>query len=141
MMAGTTGLEPATSAVTGQRSNQLSYVPKDSFNTLVIYHIESELSLCSTIAVADSISGLLDTRTATAATGLSLTDEIRILVSAASHRPKLLISVVPVFPAGYGVGRRTCSSLRLPVFAGAVCYLISAIVLGPIERIIRGLYQ
>jgi hypothetical protein len=31
-MAGTTGLEPATSAVTGQRSNQLSYVP-----TLEIY--------------------------------------------------------------------------------------------------------
>ena len=30
-MAGTTGLEPATSAVTGQRSNQLSYVPKVAF--------------------------------------------------------------------------------------------------------------
>ena len=29
-MAGTTGLEPATSAVTGQRSNQLSYVPTES---------------------------------------------------------------------------------------------------------------
>jgi hypothetical protein len=29
-MAGTTGLEPATSAVTGQRSNQLSYVPPES---------------------------------------------------------------------------------------------------------------
>jgi hypothetical protein len=33
-MAGTTGLEPATSAVTGQRSNQLSYVP---FEFAVIY--------------------------------------------------------------------------------------------------------
>ncbi len=30
-MAGTTGLEPATSAVTGQRSNQLSYVPNNRF--------------------------------------------------------------------------------------------------------------
>jgi hypothetical protein len=33
-MAGTTGLEPATSAVTGQRSNQLSYVPLCNFNHL-----------------------------------------------------------------------------------------------------------
>jgi hypothetical protein len=28
-LAGTTGLEPAASAVTGQRSNQLNYVPLD----------------------------------------------------------------------------------------------------------------
>jgi hypothetical protein len=28
MLAGTTGLEPATSCVTGMRSNQLNYVPK-----------------------------------------------------------------------------------------------------------------
>jgi len=39
-LAGTTGLEPATSAVTGQRSNQLSYVPLLFFNNLDICHIE-----------------------------------------------------------------------------------------------------
>ncbi len=33
-MAGTTGLEPATSAVTGQRSDQLSYVPTLSLSRL-----------------------------------------------------------------------------------------------------------
>ena len=44
-MAGTTGLEPATSAVTGQRSNQLSYVPKKLFNNLVICHIESSVQI------------------------------------------------------------------------------------------------
>ena len=32
-MAGTTGLEPATSAVTGQRSNQLNYVPAEMNRT------------------------------------------------------------------------------------------------------------
>ena len=33
-LAGTTGLEPATSAVTGQRSNQLNYVPNRGINNL-----------------------------------------------------------------------------------------------------------
>ena len=42
-MAGTTGLEPATSAVTGQRSNQLSYVPKIVFNILAICHIDQRV--------------------------------------------------------------------------------------------------
>ena len=67
-MAGTTGLEPATSAVTGQRSNQLSYVPRLFFNNLVICHIESEssqfslLSLCSTISLLwTQIRAFLDT--------------------------------------------------------------------------------
>ncbi len=62
-MAGTTGLEPATSAVTGQRSNQLSYVPK-LFINLVICHIETsspQLSLVFArfylVADLDSISG------------------------------------------------------------------------------------
>ncbi len=34
-MAGPTGLEPATSAVTGQRSNQLNYGPADRESTRV----------------------------------------------------------------------------------------------------------
>jgi hypothetical protein len=33
-MAGTTGLEPAASAVTGQRSNQLNYVPTRQINNI-----------------------------------------------------------------------------------------------------------
>ena len=33
-MAGTTGLEPATSDVTGRRSNQLNYVPALGGGTL-----------------------------------------------------------------------------------------------------------
>ena len=64
-MAGTTGLEPATSAVTGQRSNQLSYVPKLVFNNLAICHIEIRESAAFAIfalfyhfVALDSISGL-----------------------------------------------------------------------------------
>jgi hypothetical protein len=40
-MAGTTGLEPAASAVTGQRSNQLNYVP-----TPKISHIAESRAEC-----------------------------------------------------------------------------------------------
>jgi hypothetical protein len=54
-MAGTTGLEPAASAVTGQRSNQLNYVPNFYGNPRV-----SRLSSCSRFAgialVGDSVS-------------------------------------------------------------------------------------
>jgi hypothetical protein len=35
-MAGTTGLEPATSDVTGRRSNQLSYVPAMSLDNQIV---------------------------------------------------------------------------------------------------------
>ena len=47
-MAGTTGLEPATSAVTGQRSNQLNYVPNTrSLQALDCrnFHRDNKLSL------------------------------------------------------------------------------------------------
>ena len=37
-MAGTTGLEPATSDVTGRRSNQLNYVPAASLRIALSYH-------------------------------------------------------------------------------------------------------
>ena len=55
-MAGTTGLEPATSAVTGQRSDQLSYVPRLFFNNLVIRHIESSVSQLSPFSLFSTIS-------------------------------------------------------------------------------------
>ena len=63
-MAGTTGLEPATSAVTGQRSNQLSYVPTSLFRHLDICHIESsgsQSSLASTISLLWTEFGLWST--------------------------------------------------------------------------------
>ena len=52
-MAGTTGLEPATSDVTGRRSNQLNYVPAIVVNSLNIAYraasgnCEWEDSACS----------------------------------------------------------------------------------------------
>ncbi len=56
-MAGTTGLEPATSAVTGQRSNQLSYVPTIVFSdNLDICHIESSVSQLSLFSLFSTIS-------------------------------------------------------------------------------------
>jgi hypothetical protein len=55
-MAGTTGLEPATSAVTGQRSDQLSYVPRLFFNNLDICHIESSVSQLSLFSLFSAIS-------------------------------------------------------------------------------------
>ena len=55
-MAGTTGLEPATSAVTGQRSDQLSYVPTSLFRHLVVCHIESGVSQKSLISLDSTFS-------------------------------------------------------------------------------------
>src|SRR5580693_5393170 len=55
-MAGTTGLEPATSAVTGQRSNQLSYVPRLLFNNLDICHIESSVLQNSQFSLFSTLS-------------------------------------------------------------------------------------
>ena len=47
-MAGTTGFEPATSDVTGRRSNQLSYVPancRNPQNTMIVERIARQLPL------------------------------------------------------------------------------------------------
>jgi hypothetical protein len=54
-MAGTTGLEPATSAVTGQRSNQLSYVPL-CFHTLAVNLTIYWLSLLSTLPNHETVT-------------------------------------------------------------------------------------
>jgi hypothetical protein len=87
-MAGTTGLEPATSAVTGQRSDQLSYVPRLFFNNLVICHIESSVSQLSSLSLSSIISLLwtrfwgvfghqMDTKTTASTTLLSLPEFVR----------------------------------------------------------------
>jgi hypothetical protein len=55
-MAGTTGLEPATSAVTGQRSNQLSYVPPLQVLPLSANCRIYWLSLLSTLSLVCSVS-------------------------------------------------------------------------------------
>jgi hypothetical protein len=48
-MAGTTGLEPAASAVTGQRSNQLNYVPTRQINDM-----RNRQCLCSLAQIENS---------------------------------------------------------------------------------------
>jgi hypothetical protein len=55
-VAGTTGLEPAASAVTGQRSNQLNYVPTSDFLTLIRNPRIYWLSSGSTGSLASRIS-------------------------------------------------------------------------------------
>ncbi len=44
MLAGSTGLEPAASGVTGRRSNQLNYDPKNSFDGDVAMRLRTFLS-------------------------------------------------------------------------------------------------
>jgi hypothetical protein len=80
-MAGTTGLEPATSAVTGQRSNQLSYVPKVALgNYGVMSHRMSIfykiLSLCPILpfVVSGTATRLSDRGKLNLTTKISLSD-------------------------------------------------------------------
>jgi hypothetical protein len=68
-MAGTTGLEPAASAVTGQRSNQLNYVPFCVFTKFAANQRIYWVSSLSTLSPAQSLSkpynripGFMDTK-------------------------------------------------------------------------------
>ena len=97
-MAGTTGLEPATSAVTGQRSDQLSYVPRLFFNNLDICHIESSVSQLSLFSLFSTISPLwtqfwasVDTKSVNATTDSSLSDDVNLVSTSPGHRPRNLI--------------------------------------------------
>jgi hypothetical protein len=51
-MAGVTGLEPATSGVTGRRSNQLSYTPIQQCHRLVRMALNHPKRLVNKISVA-----------------------------------------------------------------------------------------
>ena len=55
-MAGSTGLEPAASAVTGQRSNQLNYDPAMVFTGLAETLVFTGASLLSTVSPVSPIS-------------------------------------------------------------------------------------
>ncbi len=129
-MAGTTGLEPATSAVTGQRSDQLSYVPRLFFNNLAICHIESSVSQLSPFSLHSTSSPLwtqfwalvdtkVDTKTATATTRLSLSDEMKSWCPLASRRTKkmrpmgsLRLTYFPHFAADGNSKPDNCSTCR-----------------------------
>ena len=61
-MAGTTGLEPATSAVTGQRSSRLNYVPRDGY---VKWWAASDLNTGPSGCKPDALTAELAARTHT----------------------------------------------------------------------------
>ena len=106
LMAGTTGLEPATSAVTGQRSDQLSYVPRCLFRQLgyMSHRIKrfaafALFALFYHFAAVDSILGFyrhqtdtkMDTKTATATTESSLPDQAEFGVQFALSQSKSFV--------------------------------------------------
>ena len=55
-MAGSTGLEPAASAVTGQRSNQLNYDPAIGYIGLAKTLVNTGVSMISTVSPVSSMS-------------------------------------------------------------------------------------
>ena len=58
-MAGTTGLEPATSAVTGQRSNQLNYVPRNALVWWAVRDLNTRPSGCKPDALTAELTALV----------------------------------------------------------------------------------
>ena len=90
-MAGTTGLEPATSAVTGQRSNQLSYVPS-LLQLQVGWDSDSSIMLAQTtlVLVAGSELGPRRSDRHQPATRLSVAEEGH-LVSIFRQRFKIAV--------------------------------------------------
>ena len=99
-MAGTTGLEPATSAVTGQRSNQLSYVPSYSQYPERLHFLQ-RFDTRSGMHVG-SFKGTVRH----AATGLSLTECERF--AEAERRGIAPVGSVAYTQGGHTIGHRGC---------------------------------
>ena len=129
-MAGTTGLEPATSAVTGQRSDQLSYVPKIVFNNLDICHIESSASQLSPFSLFSTVSVVLtrfsarfghqidtkpDTKSVKINNEFSLSDESGFGAHLASHRHKLVLIYALAVSEPMGHPQVSQTSAGLPI--------------------------
>jgi hypothetical protein len=99
-MAGTTGLEPATSAVTGQRSNQLSYVPRHSFYNLTISRRNKRFAAFALVAcfyrdvVLEQTRASVDTRITNPTTRVSLSDRADFVFSFTAGTAKLFSSLV-----------------------------------------------
>ena len=130
LVAGTTGLEPATSAVTGQRSNQLSYVPKPVFQRLgYMSHRIKRFAAFAIFALfyrfggVNSISARFghqidtkpDTKSVKINNEFSLSDESGFGAHLASHRHKLVLIYALAVSEPMGHPQVSQTSAGLPI--------------------------
>ncbi len=122
-MAGTTGLEPATSAVTGQRSNQLSYVPKllDTRINVTLHRAIFSFRSILTVAAPTPSSGWM-TADLYATTRFSLSEDDGPVSTVAVVNRVLPSADLPRH-GRYGCQTDLSSQIFPDVFAAAACVL------------------